>query len=100
MDKVFCLSVDETRKYYKFDSWDDDEKWGRCDALKIKKTDYALSRGAYADRYGYGWWWLRSLGGSSACACGVDEYGRTSWFEITEMCYESNGVRTALYLEK
>lgn len=48
-DYVFLLSKEEAEKYFS----DDDARMCRPDA-------YAMSKGAYADDDGYGWWWLRS----------------------------------------
>ncbi len=60
-DYVFCLSIDEAKKYF-----DGDE--GR----KAKPTAYARKNGCYVNSdIGTGWWWLRSPGSGSSNAANV-----------------------------
>ena len=68
-DKLFCLSIQEAKKYFKSD-----------EERECAVTEYAKGKGAYevAD---FCWWWVRSPGNSQhSAACvyndgGVYEYG-------------------------
>ncbi|MCR5661239.1 MAG: DUF6273 domain-containing protein [bacterium] len=58
-DKIFCLSIDEAKKYFASD-----------DARKCQPTNYALSHLAFKSSNGYCIFWLRSPGdhaNSAAC---------------------------------
>ncbi|MCR5596856.1 MAG: DUF6273 domain-containing protein [Lachnospiraceae bacterium] len=127
-DKVFCLSMEEVRKYYSFESWYDDDQSGYSSALMTDVTPYAVNNGArqftitqedytgegYEDRTGLseegydtdvigldgGFWWLRSPGGLSNIACTVKYNGYAGWLYYYNVDYAFNGVRPALYLEK
>lgn len=70
-DKVFCLSIEETEKYFK------DEKDRRA-----APTSYAIKHGAWISDYPtidngmeVGVWWLRSPGWSAGLAAYVESYG-------------------------
>ncbi len=127
-DKVFCLSVDEVRKYYSFESWHDGLRYGFSSALITDVTPYAVNNGAYhytitQDDYtgeshinyyglssegystdviglGCGWWWLRSPGSFSDLACLVVYDGCAGWGWCNNVNIGDVGVRPALYIEK
>ena len=127
-DKVFCLSVDEVRKYYSFESWHDGLGYGYSSALITDVTPYAVNNGAYhytitQDDYtgegyenydglssegystdviglGCGWWWLRSPGSFSDLACLVVYYGCAGWGWCDNVDIGDGGGRPALYIEK
>ena len=121
-DKLFCLSVDEIRKYYDFNSWYDDYQYGYCQDLITDLAPYVQRKGAYyttitRENYndwglaqegyssdviglGCGWWWLRSPGGSGYFACDVTYYGGEGWNFYGVVDYALSGVRPALYLKQ
>lgn len=43
-DSVFCLSIEEVRKYYSFNFWEDDTQHGYSQDLMALRTFYAASR--------------------------------------------------------
>ena len=70
-DRVFALSIDEAKKYFR----DDDDRMAA-------PTGYAKKQGSYvSDSFSLptgektGWWWLRSPGGNSRFAAYVRYYG-------------------------
>ncbi|MCR5661440.1 MAG: DUF6273 domain-containing protein [bacterium] len=63
-DKVFCLSIDEAKKYFESD-----------EARKCGPTAYAVSRDAYRVGNGGCWFWLRSPGNYTSHAAVVDGRG-------------------------
>ncbi len=83
-DKIFCLSIDEAKKYFASD-----------EARKCRPDDYAVSHLAYRSSDGYCSFWLRSPGdhaNSAACVLSngsVDCKGR--FVDI-----KGNSVRPAL----
>ena len=121
-DKLFCLSVDEIRRYYVFNSWYDEYQYGYCQDLITDMTPYVQEKGAYYDTVtkenyndwglaqegyssdvigqGCGWWWLRSPGGSGFFACDVTYYGGEGWNFYGVVDYALSGVRPALYIEQ
>ena len=85
-DRVFLLSVPETWNYFESN-----------DTRYCKPTKYALSRGAWADDRGIGWWWLRTPGAEqNKVSCGNNDLG------INQMGVETNtdyiGVRPAMWI--
>ncbi|MBR3307981.1 MAG: tetratricopeptide repeat protein [Lachnospiraceae bacterium] len=116
-DKLFCLSVEDIRKYYSFRSWNDE---GYCQALMTGATVNAVNNGVYVNTItqedyntlyaglGYdescigqlcGWWWTRSRCGTDT-ACYVWGYGYTGWINAINVNVDDEGVRPALYIEK
>ena len=115
-DKVFLLSVGELRKYYQFNTWDDDNHFGYCQKLVTEATSYAQSRGVFCyetskDYYddhlvkqGYtediigkngSIWWTRSvLDGQWACGIGWAGEGGA----YCDCIENTGGVRPAMYI--
>ncbi|MCR4961017.1 MAG: zinc ribbon domain-containing protein [Lachnospiraceae bacterium] len=123
VDKVFCLSVSEILKYYKFNEYNEDEKRGYSQELVTAPTEYAKKMGVYY--YTFGWedddkewledmgysldmigstgayWWLRSPSYDSYDACPVDGIGYTDAFGYWDddvSTGEGSGVRPALWI--
>lgn len=87
-DKVFCLSINEAKKYF---SGDRDRKGD--------PTAFAKKNGAYEnDITGRGQWWLRSPGITNEFAASVDEAGGISPMG-DPVCIEENGVRPAIFVD-
>ena len=99
-DQVFLLSVTEVAKYFSSDT-----------ARQCQGTDYCYARGAYKDRNGNCWWWLRSPGQSSYSAANVSyvgaiqssgQYGRNlgNAYTVSSSVEGSDGaVRPALWID-
>ena len=91
-DMVFCLSVDEAKRYFA-DSWD----------RQAKPTVWAVLNGvdvcnqAEFPFYGRSWWWLRSPGDSSATAACVFETGFIEESIIPVIC-DNIGIRPAIWI--
>lgn len=119
-DRIFCLSVDEILKYYRFNTYSEDYFCGYCQDLIVSPTAYALKRGVFArdideDYYktrlkeigytkdcigrGGGRWWLRSPGSLSFYACRVIDDGHAGASDYNNVDSASVGVRPALYIE-
>lgn len=65
-DKVFCLSIDEVRKYFS----DDNDR-------ECKPTDYTATKNTLIYK-GICWWWLRSPGNNNFSAAAVTYHGAIS----------------------
>ena len=109
-DKIFILSYSDVLKPdYGFES-----TTNTCEARKAKLTDYArfaslhssctLQNGWYMYNEGsiYGYYWLRTPGKNSACACTVFAGGDTNIknYEYYGVFDDEVGVRPALYINK
>ncbi|MCR4754812.1 MAG: DUF6273 domain-containing protein [Lachnospiraceae bacterium] len=120
-DKVFCLSVSDILKYYDFNSWYSDKGYGFSQALITPATKYAESRGVYTEtvtnddytdmlsenKYSEdcigmtgAYWWLRSPGNDSSCACFVYDAGSAGAYSRIHADSDDRGVRPALYINK
>lgn len=119
-DKVFCLSLDEAAKYYKF-SYDQYSYFGFCKNIITEPTSYAKERGVYTktltkddNNVGYaeapkGYiegcigkigaaWWLRTSGYFNETACAVlpnGYVGADYEFGVGSSTY---GVRPVIWL--
>ena len=99
-DKVFALSVDEIKKYYKFDYWSNETYSGSCNDLIIKPTTYAENQGVYvSNSYGGAGWWLRSPGYASGGACFVFLNGYVGAYCSFDVGHDNVGVRPALWVK-
>lgn len=122
-DRIFCLSAEEVKKYYTFDSWHQEEGNGFCRDLiadtteEVKRHDiinkstviteedferWDLENENYSrDLIGSGAdsWWLRTPGNSGCYECFVFRVGQTGWKYYTDMT-QKIGVRPVLYLKK
>ncbi len=91
-DKVFLLSIEEAKKYFA-----DNTK------RRAKVTDYASLKGAYVgsevSNFGYGNWWLRSMGQNAMSASFVSSYGNidSTGKNTTD---SSIGIRPAIWIKK
>ena len=117
-DRVFALSVDEITKYYSFDYWNTEYKYGYSDDLIIEATPYAESEGVCVhtftkDDYNEDFsdvyksdvigsrgaaWWLRSPGYGSDYACFVLLSGGAGAYPNYSVDADNGGVRPALYV--
>ena len=76
-DKVFLLSLDETRQYFDIDTNIEDNVdgahyYGAGYDIACKPTEYAQAQGAVVrGKEKYAWWWLRSPGGQPYNAANV-----------------------------
>ena len=76
-DKVFLLSLDETRQYFDIDTNIEDNVdgahyYGAGYDIACKPTEYAQAQGAVVKgKEKYAWWWLRSPGGQPYNAANV-----------------------------
>ena len=124
-DMVFCLSVSEVMKYYKFNNWYDKDQMGYCQDLLAGYTRYAQeadngSLWIYTFDDGYmqeagSWehggslaytpavigrsvaaWWLRSPGLRSNEACYVGGHGDAGASCDREVDNDDFGVRPAI----
>ncbi len=112
-DKIFCLSLEELKNYYRFDYWDDTWCWGESRELLTERTPYAIEKGVFANEGG--WWWLRSPGDDgcegcrveSSCAGWSQDHSVPSWNEgVTRDDYDDRegspyamvGVRPAMFI--
>lgn len=120
-DKVFVLSVDEIRKCYTFNSWDEEKMYGFSQKLITDATEYAVGQGVSygtmtSDNYnsiyaskGYttdaidsrgAVWWLRSPGFGNSGACFVNYYGVGAGAYYSSPVDDYGvGVRPALYVK-
>ena len=117
IDKIFALSVDEIRKYYDFNSWNDKEMDGYSEELVIEPTPYAVEKGilpfevtesnikAVGENYSNDVighigcdWWLRSPGHYGYRACYVRWGGFTGHSSYTGVFSVKVGVRPALWV--
>lgn len=116
-DQVFCLSLDELTKYYKF-TYDPYSYFGYCKDLIALPTTYAKDRGvrtytvAADDNFEYapkGYtascagktgaaWWLRTAGWQET-ACAVLAYGYAGASYEFSVSRESFGVRPTLWVD-
>ena len=94
-DRVFALSIDEVRRYFKNDS---DRMAAPTPYVEEKYKDEVFIAGSYKVKgRGTGWWWLRSPGLSSDNAADVDVGGHI--FGLGSYMVNSGGsVRPALWL--
>ena len=86
MDKVFLLSIDETKKYFSSD-----------DARKCEPTEYVVPQGVYLEDGVNVWWWLRSPGRLQAHAAFVGESGFV-YANGNGVTGESLAIRPALWI--
>ncbi len=120
VDKVFCLSVSEILKYYKFNEYNDDEKRGYSQELVTEPTEYAKKHVDYytfgsedddkewLEDWGYSldmigstgaYWWLRSPGCFSDFACDVLYDGHAGAHNCSSDVDDDDiGVRPALWI--
>ena len=120
-DKVFCLSIEELKKYFGDYYWyNSEKKFGYSQKYICTPTQYAIDRGAissvitntnYNDSlkdFGYTSdvigcsvcnWWLRSPGSNSKCACFVGDWGFTGSFVNSGVNTGGYAVRPALYIK-
>ncbi len=118
-DRVFCLSLEEIRKYYDFDSWDENDMTGWCDNLIIAPTSYAVNQGVSENTITEEFynlcllnsnystdvvgktgaeWWTRTIGEDNYCACHVQGDGLIGYYYCYEMNTINFGVRPALWV--
>ncbi len=119
-DNIFCLSFDEARTYFAFNTWSDDSNSGYSQYLISAATAWAKGKklaSAYPVteeyynqvlvNYGYSTacvrlegsdWWLRTNGSDGSHACVAGMYGSLSASECSAVTYVK-GVRPAMYLE-
>ena len=120
-DKIFCLSVDEILRYYRFDKYYDEYQNGYCQRLITEPTQYAINRSVriwtmsqedYNSEYaGYGystdvvgkvsaWWWLRSTAKVLPTCVMSTICGRAGVYNfLSDVDNNDNGVRPALYVQ-
>jgi len=100
-DKVFCLSVDEVLKYFKFETWDmkDTISWISSELI-TECTPYVLGYGNSANSTDdlRRDWWLRTPGHYGDTACLVTKNGKTSLNSYLEVNERSLGVRPAMWI--
>ena len=86
LDKIFLLSVDEVKKYFKADS-----------DTKCQVTLFAKNKGAYCDGAYFGYWWLRTTGQYVQNASYVFYTGGVSLmgYDASGMIF---GVRPAMWI--
>ncbi len=124
-DKIFLLSVDEIISYTEFNSWHEELQYGYSMDQIITATEYAKQQGTYcyvimdydySDDYGENLvlenyspdcigregvsWWLRSSGGKTIGARGVNYFGNVGWYCSYGLNVDSGGVRPALYIKQ
>jgi len=87
VDKVFLLSVDEAKMYFKSDS-----------AREAQGTAYAVSQGLYVSPNGNSWWWLRSPGSSTRMIADVGRDGEVDEYGFVVAASIRYGVRPAMWL--
>ncbi len=117
-DKVFCLSIEEVKKYYGFTWYDNEYQYGCNQKLICIPTQHAMNLGVptYAiteeDYYSFyknrGYtpdaiglnacdWWLRSLSQKFyACPVTLDGFAGVGAVNSTEIPY---GIRPVIYIE-
>ena len=86
-DKVFLLSIKEAQKYFHSDA-----------ARACCPTEYAIANGAWTNRNGVGWWWLRSPGVYYDDAACVISDG-SIYMRGDDAITANNMVRPALYVD-
>ena len=117
-DQIFCLSVNEIKNLIGYNWYSDQYMYGYSQKMIVEPTQYAINNGAYVytitesdynsylKDYGYtsdvigrrgAWWWLRSPGDFSSCACGVIGLGRAGAYYGSNVGYVCSAVRPALY---
>jgi len=119
-DNIFCLSFDEAKTYFAFNTWDDGSNSGYSQNMISGATTWAQSKklaGCYPVteeyynqvliNYGYSSscvmlngsdWWLRTNGSDGSFACVAGMYGALDASQCTQVSYVK-GVRPAMYLE-
>lgn len=86
-DKVFLLSISEAERYF------------ASDAERVcKPTKYAVANGAWTNRNGDGWWWLRSPGVYYDDAACVLNDGSV-YMRGDDAVTDNNMVRPAVYID-
>lgn len=116
-DRLFLLGVDDLRKYYKFDSWDDENQNGYCHDLIVDETTYAMTTGVGSNshtisQYDYdnglaskGYdssvigmrgtiWWLRTIEANT-----VYQNGNAGWYCGSFVKDATLGVRPAMWID-
>jgi len=92
-DKVFLLSLEETRQYLGLDETKllnrPKDAWWISDENNKRRVAKFNNSGS--------WWWLRSPGGTQGGAAGVGDEGRVGLFGYS-VSREAGGVRPALWL--
>lgn len=120
-DHVFLLSAEELRKYYNFNTWDDDSQYGYSQALLTGYTQqaenngldiYTITQDCYDTELAdhgydescigqlYSRWWLRSPGYIGCRACLVSKYGVGGWGYESLVSFDYHGVRPAMFIEQ
>ena len=84
-DQIFLLSYAEAGKYL-----------GSKSARACKSTSYAKAEGAYINKSGNCWWWLRSPGDSQSYAAYVGTDGSLGSTDSVDI--GSNAIRPALWI--
>lgn len=126
-DNVFCLSVSEIQKYYKFSNWYGKDQMGYCQDLLAEYTSYAMEERsgalwtytfsksfrdeakswdhgkglAYTDNVigrSVSAWWLRSPGENNYEACYVGGHGDAGASIDREVNNDDFGVRPAMWV--
>ena len=86
LDKVFLLSIDEAKRYFKDDS-----------ARQCQLTRYAQMQSTITGDNGNGWWWLRSPGSKLNNAAGINPDGVIR--DVGHRVYGENSfVRPAIWI--
>ena len=88
-DKVFLLSIDES-KSYGFKGLDEYDT-----AREAKATVYAKAKGLSVSTSDGAWWWLRSPGMNSYHASQISNYGKINYAQ-GDMVEEIKGIRPAI----
>jgi len=108
-DKVFCLSMDEIKKYYKSVEWSTQFTYGESWNLVSECTDYtrlekkadSVQVSTVADNisisYDAGYWWLRSPGAGRDKACIVkgNIVGSQTYSDVND---SKVGIRPAMWI--
>jgi len=85
-DKIFLLSTDEVKKYFKADN-----------ETRCQVTLFAKNNGAYCDGAYFGYWWLRTSGQFAQNATYIFYTGGVSamGYDVTGTIF---GVRPAMWI--
>ncbi len=96
VDKVFLLSIEEVKKYFKI--IDEQDQALISDELYLEPTLYSKNKDVYCPGNDGAWWWLRSPGNTSRMAVTTMQR-KAVWFPGAEVDDKTFAIRPAMWID-